>query len=512
MWEQRSITAINRSPLNGVATTLERVGAQLAVRLKYETLFENERARMQAFLSACRGHGSRFYVPYYGWTNRGSFSASELLSNNFFASGTTGWTAASATLDVQDQVGRIVHDGTFSVLPQINRSATVVQYAPYVARALLTAGRGSFGSGGVYIANPGVFSMTDYASGLGMRTASLVALSTTIDYAAVAGSNTSGYSLGDFVECHYTSLSRCAQVDNGQNLFQRSDELDNAYWTKSNATVSANSDQSPFGTTTADRLVEDGTTSQHRLTRAITVTSDAQDVCIAIAARAQGRNFIVIGVTEGTGATSAETFFNLATGATGSGSTGGNWSNRRSFITPLGNSWYMCHLVVRKTNAATALTAYFMLGSADGTSSYAGDSSSAVRLSRATFAPSSVPTRLVQTTSASTTGTAQTGGALHLKGLPASTNGLLSQGDPAEVITVTSSQLVRSRSALNSGAAGLGYFQFEAPLRVSPADGAPVIIQRPLCRMMLDSNTVQWTEHSGGFCDLEFTAVEDTYP
>jgi hypothetical protein len=39
-----------------------------------------------------------------------------------------------------------------------------------------------------------------------------------------------------------------------------------------------------------------------------------------------------------------------------------------------------------------------------------------------------------------------------------------------------------------------------------------VIVCNPLCRMMLDSNVVNWSEHDGGFCDVEFTAVEDTYP
>ncbi len=50
------------------------------------------------------------------------------------------------------------------------------------------------------------------------------------------------------------------------NVFQRSQELDNAYWTKSGATISANVGVAPDGTTTADLLTESTSNSNHRIT------------------------------------------------------------------------------------------------------------------------------------------------------------------------------------------------------------------------------------------------------
>src|SRR6185503_16156126 len=110
-----------------------------------------------------------------------------------------------------------------------------------------------------------------------------------------------------------------------------------------------------------------------------------------------------------------------------------------------------------------------------------------------------VPTRLRQTTTAASSGISQTGGALYLKGLPASTNGLLVADDLGEIITPSGSQFVRTLAPLNSDAAGLGYWQFEAPLRESPGDNAGVVICAPLMRSLLDDRTVRWTQRHAGF-------------
>jgi hypothetical protein len=49
------------------------------------------------------------------------------------------------------------------------------------------------------------------------------------------------------------------------NLLLRSEEFDNAYWVKNNATVTANAAVSPDGNTNADKLVEDTANSTHRI-------------------------------------------------------------------------------------------------------------------------------------------------------------------------------------------------------------------------------------------------------
>lgn len=59
-----------------------------------------------------------------------------------------------------------------------------------------------------------------------------------------------------------------------QNLFNYSQDFDNAYWTKSNASITANTVAAPDGTTTADKLVENTTANvTHFTSRAVTVVS-----------------------------------------------------------------------------------------------------------------------------------------------------------------------------------------------------------------------------------------------
>src|SRR6056297_1427264 len=49
------------------------------------------------------------------------------------------------------------------------------------------------------------------------------------------------------------------------NLLQYSEEFNNAAWIKDNVTITPNDAVAPDGTTTADKLVEDTSSSQHRI-------------------------------------------------------------------------------------------------------------------------------------------------------------------------------------------------------------------------------------------------------
>jgi hypothetical protein len=505
-WELRSNTA--RFPsLAGYTRTLERGGAHFAATLRYENLNESSAARMRAFLTAMRGQAQRCYLRDFGYTKRGSFPAPELLTNPYFASGTTGWSgSAGSALTAADGILRVTQTGNMTN-PQARQSAiAVTQYAPYVARGLIVHGRGalptSYRAG---IADVTIAGESD--NGIGMRYGVLVPSTTTIDF-YVYHNIISGGTAGDFFEVGFASAARCALVENGLNSLLRSDEFDNASWTKTRSSISANSLAAPDGTVTADTLIEDTSTNTHFVTQAVTVSSAAADYCFGVAVKASGRNWIQLVLNETTGGGNLFGYFNSSNGAIGTLSAGSNWANVRAFAVPLGDNWWAFYLVGRKTNAATTINAQIYLASADNVNSYTG-TSSGLFVWRATMAQSSVPTRLIQTTSAATSGTSQTGSALYLKGLPASTNGLLLADDLAEIITPSGSQFVRALNSLNSDAAGLGSFQFEPPLRESPADNAGVVIGTPLMRAMLDERTVRWTQRHAGFVDLEFTAVED---
>jgi hypothetical protein len=54
-----------------------------------------------------------------------------------------------------------------------------------------------------------------------------------------------------------------------------------------------------------------------------------------------------------------------------------------------------------------------------------------------------------------------------------------------------------------------GRIRLVRPLRSSPADNAPIIINDPLCRMMLADNTVSWSNAPGRFSSFTVEFVED---
>lgn len=514
-WELRSNVRRFSSPDGGVTRTHERVGSRWAATFSWETLIPDDAARLRAFLASQRGGGNRFWVTDPSYSQRGSFSAPELFTNSDFSNGVTGWNQTNATLSAPDKEMRILAT-TPTANVQVNQSVSLTQYAPHAIRSVLIDGPQTAGlSIGRFIDGGGAGQPAgaDYGTSRGLGTLALTAGSGTAanQYPAVFNSAT-GFTAGAYITVPYTSLARCAVVDGGPNLLQRSDEFDNAYWTKSNSTVTANvGTAAPDGTTTADAIVENAATSAHYVqSTAVTVSSSAANYAFSVALRANSRTWAFLQLQEATGSTSAVAFVNLSTGAIGTTSVGANWSSVRAFVTSLGNSWYRVTIVARKTNAATSITATIGAATADNTSSYTGTNALVAVLAwRATLASGGLPTRLVQTTSAASGGTSQTGGGIYLKGLPVSTSGLLLAGDWAEIVTPTYSELKRVIAPLDSDASGLGFLQFEPILRQSPANDAAVIIRKPMCRMLLDESTVRTSHRPGGFMSCSFTAVED---
>ena len=144
------------------------------------------------------------------------------------------------------------------------------------------------------------------------------------------------------------------------NLLQRSQEFDNAYWTKSNATITANAGVAPDGTMTADALISTATLSAKFMSRG-SLTSTVGT--FSVYAKAAGETVIslwLIGATVGASFT-----------LTGNGSTAflGSVTGATSSITPVGNGWYRC--VYSNTSATTTANIYLRDGSGytgDGTS------------------------------------------------------------------------------------------------------------------------------------------------
>jgi hypothetical protein len=231
-------------------------------------------------------------------------------------------------------------------------------------------------------------------------------------------------------------------------------------------------------------LVEDGSTGSHFIRQTITVSSGAADYSYSVALKAVGRGWAFVALGETTSSTFISAYINLTTGALGTTATGASWANLRTHVVSLGSSWYKLTITARKANAATQLVADIRAATADGVQSYTGtDLTVALSAWRATLAQSSLPTRLVQTTSAATSGSSQTGNTLQIKGLSASTSGLLLPDDIFEI----NGEIKTCTAALNSDAAGLGYLQFEPALVRSPAENDPVVIVDPMGKFLISN-------------------------
>jgi len=505
-----SNTEVGRSIFTRSVVSTERPGDGVYVRLSTQNASERETDPTFAFLKSHsgrrRGQAARvWYSPATaGYRPRGAFRtlATELLTNNTFANGTTGWAAQVTALSVADRMLRMRTTGT-GQSPGVSRgSIAVTQYAPYALRSFIHPRISDGSLYGVFIGD-GVSSLSGYGLTNHASLKFVPSATTVTCYAGVINDSTP--ILGDFLDIAWTSLARCALVDNGQNLLLQSDEFDTT-WTATRASVDdqAAATLAPDGTATADSIIEDATASNtHQVSQAVTVSAAAADFSFSVALKAGARTWAHIILSHATGATTA--WVNLATGALGQVSNGTDWPNPRAFVTSLGDGWYVVTLVNRKTSAATSITAIIRPTTADGVQAYTGDGTSNIYAWRATLAQSSVPTRLVQTTTtALPTGTAQSGSALHVKGLPASTSGLLLMSDWVG----SGKQLCQVAAPLDGDAAQLGYLQLAYPPRTPPADGDPIIVHEPMGRFIANANRATWQERPGIVGDFDYELTE----
>jgi hypothetical protein len=133
------------------------------------------------------------------------------------------------------------------------------------------------------------------------------------------------------------------------NLLTYSEQFDNAAWTKTNATVTANAAVAPDGATTADLLLDNTTNDIHRIFNSFSATSGAAyTMSLFIKAGTSTRN---VGLLFGSGFGEKAAIFNPATGAIVAFTSGVTAS-----IQAFSNGWYRA-IMTATSDATTSATA-----------------------------------------------------------------------------------------------------------------------------------------------------------
>lgn len=152
------------------------------------------------------------------------------------------------------------------------------------------------------------------------------------------------------------------------NLLQRSAELDNASWLKTDTTVTANNIASPDGYTTAELCTEGvaGTASLNQGSGAYVANTP---VTFSVYLKRGNTDWIRVTQTgTATPADSVRAWFNLATGAKGSVTVAGAATQGASEIEALNNGWYRCSVTYLPNATETTTQTYFSSATADNNS------------------------------------------------------------------------------------------------------------------------------------------------
>jgi hypothetical protein len=149
------------------------------------------------------------------------------------------------------------------------------------------------------------------------------------------------------------------------NLLLRSEEFDNASWTKTRSSVTANTIIAPDGTLTGDKLVEDTSASNtHTINQTATI-SNATSYSLSFYAKAAERSLIRVNSPS----LGVDLWFNLLTGTVQIQTLG------VGTITAVGNGWYRIVATGTSTTTSGAATIFLSNGT---THIYTGDGYSGI--------------------------------------------------------------------------------------------------------------------------------------
>jgi len=170
----------------------------------------------------------------------------------------------------------------------------------------------------------------------------------------------------------------------GTNLLLQSETFDNASWTKTNCTITANDTAAPDGQTTADALVDDGVSGAHGVEQNIATLSPQSALMASVQAKAGTQNYLLMKIHEEADTSNrVDAWFNLSDGSVSSTATAGTGSGvsaRISRHSARGVVWYRCSLFGTPSTSGTGSTVLIQATDDDGNTLYTGTSETAIHI------------------------------------------------------------------------------------------------------------------------------------
>lgn len=174
---------------------------------------------------------------------------------------------------------------------------------------------------------------------------------------------------------NWTDVSPYGEARFVGNLLTYSNDFSKtAYWTATNATITANSIGNPADNrTTASKLLETSATGQHKVVQSGLAAFPTTQYQLSVYVRPNGRNYVYVAANDGVATYSG--YFNVQAGTVGTVTNLQNWN-----IQQCPNGFLLCTLTYQTASTAASQDVTIAVSTDGSTLSYAGDTAKGLYL------------------------------------------------------------------------------------------------------------------------------------